>query len=125
MNEKKNSLYCQSLRETIAKATTPSPAPIKPIFSLLLALIDNREQSIFMIEESVSIILSIYGDSLGVSRTIVMSTLFTQKSLSDKISMVLASNILLSIFLNSGWVSGKWVPISFMPAAPKRASHKA
>jgi hypothetical protein len=50
-----------------------------------------------------------------------MSTLFTQKSLSDKISMVLASNILLSIFLNSGWVSGKWVPILYA-AAPKRAS---
>src|SRR6516165_6416698 len=83
----------------VAYATIPSPLPTKPIFSVVVALIEIRSPEISRIGAIVLRIFSAYGPIFGNSRQMVASIFTTLKFFCLTRENVFCRSILLSISL--------------------------
>ncbi len=112
-------------RAATAKAAIPSPRPIKPSFSLVVAFILTRATGIPRAAAIFWHMAGKWGRSLGASARRVASTFRMVAFFSLAIRADSARKRVLATFFHLGSVLGKWAPISPAPRAPRTASVRA
>src|SRR4249919_592590 len=110
---------------TAACAAIPSPRPVKPSFSLVVALTLTASRSIPRSAASRSRIAGACGPTLGRSQTTVMSALPTRQPRSPINSLHRRRKARLSAPFHRASLGGKCWPISPNASAPSMASHSA
>src|SRR6266852_1196534 len=112
-------------RSTTASAAMPSPRPIAPSRSAVLALMLTWPRSISRSAARFATIAPVCDAILGACAMMVASTLATLKPAARIFLPTSRSRVRLFAFLYFGFVSGKCSPISPSAAAPSSASHIA
>ena len=105
-----------------ACAEIPSPHPVKPSFSSVVALTLTRSASILIARARFLLMRSMKGESFGACAMTVASTFDTQYPCTSSRQQTRLSKIRLSAPFYFSSVSGKCLPISPSAAAPRMAS---
>src|SRR5690606_4659430 len=108
-----------------AMAAMPSPRPVKPSFSLVVALTLTRPASTCRSAARVSLIARAWGPIFGRSQMTVMSALARLQPSRAASSRQWRRKARLSASFHCGSVGGKCWPMSPRASAPSMASHSA
>ncbi len=112
-------------RAATARAAMPSPRPMKPSFSLVVALMLTRSTDSPRAAAIFTHMAGKWGRSFGASASRVASTLRMVAFFSLARRADSAKKRVLATFFHFGSVLGKWAPISPAPRAPRTASVRA
>ena len=104
----------------LAKAAMPSPRPVKPIFSLVVALTATRDTGSPAISAMRARMASRCGPMRGASHTMVMSRCDIRPPRARTSSTANARNRSEEAPRHCGSLGGKWTPISPSEMAPEK-----